>query len=374
MNWHFKNKYFLFFSILLAIFLGTPTFAKQAMRIAILKSSDEITINGDSITVLADGKELYSGNSASFSLSRSGETIKAFGVNAPSFIILGETLKIKDQIYSEQLTVICEKGANKNVQMVVIHDLPLEQYLAGTVAGEVPHNWPSAALEAQAIVARTFAIWKKYQEPNKIYHMGATVIDQVYNGHKKNNQAIQAAVERTKGQVVVFQNKPIEGYFHSACGDKTASAKEVWGSDVPYLRGVPCGFCQQASKYRWNVNMSESEIRSKLKASGIAGAHAVSLPSTKTDERPKTLLVETRSGSKNISASKFRMLIGYNQLPSAWIVSEKKKGGTQYFSGRGYGHGVGMCQWGAYGMAKAGFSAADIIAKYYPGTEIRHMY
>lgn len=348
--------------------------AGQEVRIAILKTSDPIVITSDQMSMEMNGTRVDPGSSVNISRSTNGLAIMGYSKVATNVRINGSELKLNGTTHGKELRIIWENTARSDAQIVVIHSIPLDDYITGTVASEAPSSWPLEALEAQAIVARTYAVWKKYLDSDKNYHMGATVLDQVYAGLKKVTPSISEAVQRTRGQVIVFGNRPIEAYFHSACGDKTASSKEVWGTDIPYLRGTRCGFCQKASKYRWRATINNRDLTSKLHGSGLPGVHSVAVPRNAKEARPTSIATRGSRGSKTISASKFRESIGYNALPSAWITRVEDGKGAIVFSGNGYGHGVGMCQWGAYGMAISGHSAKEIIEKYYPGTEIRHLY
>lgn len=256
-----------------------------------------------------------------------------------------------------------EKGVAK---LSAIHPVPLETYVVGIISSEVPKSWPLEVLRAQAIAARTYAVWQKFRRLDRPYHMESSVLDQVYGGVQREHSLAEQAVQSTYGEVLTYEAKPIQAYFHSTCGGHTEDAKESMGVSFPYLKGVKCGYCSNAATAKWEYHMTREQL-GKITDISIVDKTEMG--------RAKTMKILSRGGHKEvISGTTFRERLGYFNLRSTWLDSIKvgKHGAT--FKGRGFGHGSGMCQFGAMGMARAGFVAEKILAHYYPGTEIRRMY
>ena len=256
--------------------------------------------------------------------------------------------------------------------LVVIEELPLDDYVAGVLSGELPRSFPPEAQRAQAVAARTYALVRKIEAEasGRGWHLGANVLSQVYAGAAPNPVA-RAAADATRGEVLVFGNEPVEAFFHATCGGSTEAGLAALGRDLPYLPGVPCGRCNEAPGARWKLTRSGAEL-----------AKAVGLPAAVTAARVverspsgRVARVELVAGGKVValSAIDLRQRVGYGKLPSlAFEVSERR--GLFTFEGRGQGHGAGLCQWGAAGMARQGKGYAEILAHYYPGARVVKLY
>ncbi len=359
----------------ICLFFSFSLQAEQEIRIAIGKPSTQLTLKGSGLSALStDGKNLAKQDTITLSADASGIVVNGkksgsstVNITSPGFIFVDgnqyrNALEIKWQLVS---------GTS---QLVLIHAIPLETYVVGIVSSEVPHSWPLEALKAQAIAARTYAIWQKFRRLDKSYHMESSVLDQVYGGAQKEHSLAEQAAQQTKGQVLTYDNKPIQAYFHATCGGQTESAQEAWGSNLPYLPGSKCGYCKTARQYHWTYSISKKNLRRALKSVFSDDiSHIKIIQHTKSD-RAKLMEISHRKQKKQISATSFRELLGYNNIRSTLIDKISFGWLDVTFTGRGHGHGVGMCQWGAMGLAKAGFTADKILERYYPGAEIRQLY
>ncbi len=255
----------------------------------------------------------------------------------------------------------------------VIDVLPVEAYVAAVVGGEMPPSFPAEALKAQAVAARTFAVGKKIEarELGLDFDLGSTVLDQVYPGAGKADPRARAAAEATAGEVLVKDHRPIEAYFHSACGGRTERGADALGRDLSYLPSVPCDRCQGSPSWRWTVRIPAAEMG---RAAGLPGpATRLAVVRTTSTGRAARLSVEGSGAKVVLDGKEFRRRLGYARLPSlAFSVTVTR--GVFVLSGRGMGHGAGMCQWGAAGWAKAGEGYRSILSRYYPGAEITRMY
>ncbi len=255
----------------------------------------------------------------------------------------------------------------------VVETVDLEDYVAAVVGAEMPPGFPPAALQAQAVAARTFAVLKKLEarSQGRDADLGASALSQVYPGRGPVDPRARAAAQATRGEVLVKDHLPIEAYYHSACGGRTESGADALGRDLPYLRSVECGRCQDSPKASWSRRIPAEEMG---RVAGLGGP-ATSVAVTARTASGRAAAVEIASGGRRVRlpAAELRQLLGFDQLPSlAFTVREGP--GAFLFDGRGSGHGAGLCQWGAAGWARAGLGYREILEKYYPGTEIVRMY
>jgi stage II sporulation protein D len=253
-----------------------------------------------------------------------------------------------------------------------IAELPLEQYVAGVVAGEMPPDFPPEAMKAQAVAARTYALVRKIdaEAKGKSRHVGASVLHQVFV-RTDPGPAARAAAEATKGEVLVRGVEPVEAYFHSACGGTTERGADALGRDLDYLAAVPCGRCEGAPRVRWSVTIAAADLG---RAAGL-GRPATSARVAERTSTGRAARVEIEAGGRKVvlAGADLRQRLGWTRLPSlAFELREAE--GAFVFDGRGAGHGAGLCQWGAAGFAREGKTYAEILAHYYPGTELRRLY
>jgi stage II sporulation protein D len=246
-----------------------------------------------------------------------------------------------------------------------INILPLEKYIEGVVAAETGEDWAIEALKAQAVISRTYAIYQKNLNAGKDYHITSSVLHQVYKGDIAD-QRIKRAVKETEGEIVTYEGKPIKAIYHSSCKGKTELPEVVWGEEYPYLRSVLC--MDNASPYEhWTRRYTFEEMEEMLGINGIRDIRITSFTST---GRVKMLKVFAEASELDIRAVDLRRLLGYKELPSTQFTLTIS-GRDIIFEGSGYGHGVGLSQWGALEMARQGWSYREILEHYYPGTILK---
>jgi stage II sporulation protein D len=308
--------------------------------------------------------------------------------------------------------------------MTVINVLPLEQYLYGVVPCEIEALSPHEAIKAQAVAARTYTLNNigKYREIG--FDLTNTTYCQVYKGYQKENPAVNNAVDETKGKVVMYNDKMAKVFYFSSSGGRTEDAKNVWGSDYPYLRSVEDKHESGDSwNYSWEVTYSADKIKQIMLGSNNGIGDILSIEITKVSEagRVTELIIHGTKGRRILTNSATRTVLG--QLNSQWysihtdadiyVINNNSKiervqlankkvitsSGIQtipmqsskitilgadgqtntastvpinyIFSGRGWGHAVGMSQEGAKGMALAGYKYDDILTYYFQGTQIK---
>ncbi len=261
--------------------------------------------------------------------------------------------------------------------LIVVNEIGVETYLAGVLGAEMPLGWPDEALQAQAIAARTYALDRAHRRRHEPYDLTADTSSQVYKGLDAEDPTAYRVVYETQGVVLTHRGKVFTPYFMSTCGGRTASAAKVFGGEAPPpLGGVECGYCRASGRYRWpvegkKVSFTQAELAGALRPRGLSFDRIDRIESIGKDPDGYATRVSLHSGGQTftLSALDFRMALGPNNLLSTNFEAERK-GETFVFRGRGWGHGVGMCQWGAYGMAKAGYDARTILRHYYPGAEL----
>ncbi|MBX7114076.1 MAG: SpoIID/LytB domain-containing protein [Myxococcaceae bacterium] len=249
-------------------------------------------------------------------------------------------------------------------RLQVVNVLPLEDYLVGVLGSEMPPSFPFEALKAQAVAARTYALKKKIDGYGQSSHLGSNVISQVYGGLKAETASTRQAVEATRGEVLTFQLQPIEAYFHSSCGGRTESGLPALNRELPYLTPVECP-CGQLPSSRWSLRISRQELDKAIHAE----AHAFSISSRSSTGR----VTRVQWGKGSLDAISLRARLGYGRLKSLAFDVEETRDGWQ-FTGKGFGHGAGLCQWGAKLLAEKGWDYRRILAHYYPQTEVQTLY
>lgn len=267
---------------------------------------------------------------------------------------------------------------NPNNQLMVMNELPVEKYLLGTVPGEIPPTWPMEALKAQAVAARTYALYRsqnKNFQRNRSYDLESDTSDQVYlgGGVKAGDPAVREAIEQTKGEVLWYLGL-FPSYFHSCCGGQTETVAKVWGKRE-MSRSVIDPYCTKSPYRKWELRLPPSALFQKLKGHGLEGKFlkAISTQRYETSPRNATVTIETDAMMLVMKAFDFRRLLGEEKLMSTWF-DVKQTRGEIVFRGSGFGHGVGLCQWGAKTLAEKGSDYKRILRFYYPRAVVRKIY
>jgi stage II sporulation protein D len=248
-------------------------------------------------------------------------------------------------------------------KLVAVNVLPLEEYLVGVLGGEMPRSFPLEALKAQAVAARTYALNKKLEQYGQPYHLGSSVISQVYKGLDVEDPRTREAVDATRGLVLTWNLQPIEAYFHASCGGRTESGADALGRDLPYLQAVDCP-CGKLPTSHWTLTLPARELSSLFKKAG-----ALEVQGRTSTGRVRRVGV----GPRSVDAVTFRERVGYMKLKSLDFEVEKARDGWR-IEGHGFGHGAGLCQWGARVYAEKGWGFEKILQHYYPGTELQTLY
>lgn len=257
-------------------------------------------------------------------------------------------------------------------RMALVTTIDVDQYLQGVVPLESPPSWPSAALEAQAIVARTFALGRR--SISRPYDVQANDSDQHWGGVEAEHPASTAAVQATRGRTLTYAGAAASVFYSACCGGHTADSVSAWGgATFPYLRGVPDPYCAQAPDYRWSrsVPLDRAVAAFGSRTGGTLVGAALGAPDA--TGRPRTVAL-LGTAEATIPVVEFRRAIGYDVVRSLWLrlvrIEDTQAAPRLVIEGSGHGHGVGLCQWGARYFASAGGSAVAILALYFPGTAV----
>jgi stage II sporulation protein D len=257
----------------------------------------------------------------------------------------------------------------------VIDELPLNLYLYGVLPREAESGWAPDALKAQAVVSRTFVAANMGGHEANGYDVSNDVFSQVYGGYEDETPADNEAVDATAGEILVDDSgHPIQAFFHSSCGGRTENPKDVWNlkTDLPYLTVVKDKYCTGDPHYRWKTGISAAALQKKLDHAGfhIAGIKKIKIKRKTESGRAAIFTVSSGDNSISVPGNRFRLIVGADSMRSTLITDISHSHGVFTFEGRGWGHGVGFCQWGAQGRALAGQNYRKILEIYFPHTQM----
>jgi len=271
------------------------------------------------------------------------------------------------------------KGAIRIEKGFIVNELPIEEYLKGVLSSEMSEKWPLEALKAQAVASRTYAYIKSIQNRNQPFDLESTETHQKYEYVEETAQ-IQLAVAKTRSLIILHKGEPVEVFFHASSGGVTESCGDVFQVDLPYLRSFPDPYSRTHQGVLWTVKKSGQEIKSAVKGMLGEGFEALTIrditPASRTGSgRVKEfVLLFDENRQATVSGNLFRLALDARLFRSLLILEIQKEMGEGdvvfTFTGLGYGHGVGLSQWGARNMALQGFSFEHIISYYFKGTEI----
>jgi len=262
---------------------------------------------------------------------------------------------------------------------IVVNIIPIEEYLKGVLSSEMSPTWPLEALKAQAVVSRTYAVKKILESKNQLFDVDNTEMYQKFN-YSRTESRIDEAVRSTEGIIILYRGKPIDAFFHSCSGGRTESSRDIFQQDLSYLRSIPDPYSNRNQHNFWSFKVESNMVKENLKTLIEPGNRDLKLldvrikSKTSSGRVSKFLLIFEQNRQQVIPGNTFRLALGPKELKSLLIdsIHTSKTGNEIYFtfSGRGYGHGVGMSQWGAREMATLGFGYKKIIAYYYRGTTL----
>lgn len=345
--------------LLTALLLSKEVEARENIRVLIMVDIPSVTVESPWGFDFPQGL-----NSSSITVDKEEIRSNPFRITP-----VGDYLILNGKRYRGSIEVRKdEKG------LYVINDLNIEDYLKGVVPQEIDHKWDMEAIKAQAIVARTYALYYIKENSVKEYDLDSSIMSQVYSGMDSERSRTTLAVIETEGIILTYEGKVIEAYYHASCGGHTENSGDVWSKDAPYLRGVECPETSQP----WEKRITLGEIESALRKDGmtIGRVVRVEISSTTDTGRVSYLKIHLKNGGLSeplyIRANDFRRIFGYTRIPSTNFRIEGN-GDEIKLSGRGAGHGVGFCQFGAKELSERGKVFKEILKHYYKGIEIGNL-
>ena len=376
------------------------------VRVLLDESQTEVTIGADrqfAIECLQGGQQevYYSNQPVTISNQRRTLTVEDHngtplreGLDEVNIIPRGAGNRLQlDRYRYRGIMKLLPTG--QTVQLINI--VYMEDYLRGVVPPEIGERTDSEieAVKAQAVAARTYALAHLQQYPAEKYDMKSSIMDQIYQGITVENRLTNRSIDATAGQAITFDDQFINAYYHSTCGGMTDDIESVWDRrETPYLKAVEdSGACSWSKYYTWREVFTEQQLRGRIEQYlssdrgrdlVIGRITGVELSERTPGGRVMTLIVKTARDSYRFKKDRIRWVVGRTSNPDLILPSDRfdvvigRDASGQLasvtFKGRGYGHGVGMCQCGAIGLARQGWSFDEILRHYFTGVDIRKTY
>ena len=353
------------------LWLGAlPAQAALQLRVAIEERQSQISVGTSTPAVVKNGQGTPVGQIQAMQgvqATRRSNQISLGNQQGSQFWIepsQGGLVWIDDAWYRGSVRLI-----NTGQGIIAVNYVDLEEYLYSVVGSEMPTSWPLEALKAQSVAARSYALNKRSKLANTIYDLGDTTTWQVYRGVQAETASTQSAVQQTATQVLTYQGQIIEAVFHSSSGGHTENVEDVWTQPLPYLRGV-ADYDQQAPVFSWSETFSANEMQARIP--GIGNIVALTPLAMTPHGRVRQIKVIGDAGQTTLSGEQFRRALDLrSSLFAVTSQGNSASGGKstlpQQFviQGRGFGHGLGLSQWGAYGLARQGYNYQQILGHYY---------
>ena len=290
------------------------------------------------------------------------------GRRAPAFRLRSEgPIRLNGREYPAPLDIV-----RSGEGLAVVNEVPLEDYVVGVLRAEANEKWPLEMLRAQAVVARTYAAHHRNIAAGKPFHILASTAHQQYAGRVPAASPIWGAVGETAGQVLLWEGEVFPAFYHTESGGYTEDPRMVFAArNMPALKPVRCEFSAGSPHFYWSLDLRLAELTDILRRNdvNVGGIAAIEISERTPSLRAAVVTVQGARSSARVRGNDFRRMIGYDTLKST-LFAVAVDGEWARFSGRGYGHGVGMCQWGAKGMAEQGYTARKILEFFYPGTTL----
>lgn len=278
-------------------------------------------------------------------------------------------IKVKGRSYKGVVIIKAQKK-----KLNVINELDVEEYLLGVLPVEVSPKWAKESLKAQAVVSRTYVLKNLGRYASKGYDLTASEASQVYGGASAEKPETSSAVLETEGEVLTYKKEFASVYFHADAAGYTENPAYVWGAKKAprYLKGVREPPMAKTPYSNWEARITWDEIIKILKKNGYSFKRLKRISSRgKTRSgRVKEFVIHMEKGRLKIASNKFRNMLGTSRLRSTKITKIINKRKSVVFQGSGWGHGIGLSQWGAKSLAEKGWNYRKILRFYFPGTRL----
>lgn len=338
------------------------------LSVLISKNKTAVRITSDSEITVRDISAIPASRSMDIRNTATGLSVNNYTPAVP--VIELETagmLSIDGSPYRGSVIVMRKDG-----RLWIINRVAMRDYLAGVVPCEVPPNWPEEALKAQAVAARTFALYNRLKNRIPEYDLDSTVLSQVYKGVGAEHERTTNAVAATEDEVITYNGAIIQSFFHSNSGGKTASSQEVWGGKLDYLTPVEDGYARDGKHFVWKTDIEAKRISEILSKNRISAGDIYNIQVYERTESGRAGLVKIYGGNGTftVKGKDLRMWAGPDVIKST-MFDVRIKDGTVSFNGTGWGHGVGLSQESARKMAEEGANYRQILRHFYRGVEIK---
>lgn len=347
--------------------------ASDVIRVGILREQERVVVMSDrAIEVQAGTGDRFTLEPAAYEIvsAPAGAEIVGVGVLATP-ARLAPTAGARLFVAIRPYRGVLELRRTAAGRITIINELDLEEYLYGVLKMEVDPRWPPDALKAQAVAARTLAVYSLNRFTAEGYDVRATTESQVYGGVSAEDPRTTAAVDATRGQILTYDGRPIFAAYHSDSGGHTEASELVWGGRYAYLRAVADPY---SPAQPWTLRMDLPTFEDRLRRAGrdVSGVTAVEVIDATPSGRAARVRITSRLGTVVLRGTELRSIVGADALKSTLfsvrLVPDEQP--SIEFAGRGSGHGVGMSQWGARGQALLGRSYPEILRYYYTGVSV----
>jgi stage II sporulation protein D len=362
------NRFLTLFKISLGLSLwwlvALPAQAAVEMRVAVAEGREQLAVGSSTPALVktAAGQSLGQiPQGRAVTVTTEGGALKLADWHNQAFWVEPTSdgyIFIDNAWYRGRVLVVPNGG-----KVTAVNWVDLEEYLYSVLGAEMPASWPQEALKAQAVAARSFALNRRDRSLSASFDVGRTTAHQVYRGLASEAPSTIAAVNATRGQVLTHSGRVIEAVFHASSGGHTENVEDVWQQPLPYLRSVP-DFDQDAPVFRWSETFTTSQFQQRV--TGIGQLQSVATERLTPQGRVASIRLQGSEGTLTLTGTQLRQALGLRST----LFSVSIQGDTIRFDGRGFGHGIGMSQWGARGLALQGYSYPQILAHYYGGTTL----
>ncbi len=379
--WKKIHMRFLCFVLLLAALVFQPTLAQTDLgptaRVAVVREAATFEVGAHAGVKIksADGMKVLARASRATVRPKAGSTSEVLvnGQAYPSGTLVvsdGGVVTVDGKSYRGYLRVVVDGQG-----VTAVNVLPMELYIRSVLGGEISASWPTETLKAHAIASRSYAVYMLANPRHPQYDLAATVLDQVYPGLGGESPSITRAVDSVRNVVMVNdEGKVLKAFYSSNCGGHTADSATVFDEPHIPLRGVPDRFCQGAPNSHWVIDIGVDELASSLSKAGYPltpGAKVQSVSATGHDRSGRIeelVITDTAGKERRINGQNLRKTLGYQRLKGTRAHFKTDRGelpSRLIFEGGGWGHGVGMCQWGAFEMGR-NHGYRELLRHYYP--------
>lgn len=363
--------------VVLSLLVAGPAEAVD-VRLAVAQDTTQLTVGSSTSATVTDENNQVLGKLDPLQplpTAATGEQVDVGGVRVTHLHIIPDRpdglVFIGDRWFRGIADIYASGGRLTGLNLV-----DLESYLYGVVGAEMPASWPIEALKSQAVAARTYALYHWMKRRNQPYDLGDTTRWQVYRGVQGESDAVRRAVDGTVGQVLLFNGDLINAMYHSNSGGHTDDSLALNGENLPYLTAVE-DFDQSSPYYRWQVSISAARLfqRLSLDIGELLDLH----PQDRTPNgRVLTVMAIGSRGTQLLDATQMRFKLGlkstFFEIPPPAPSAKPTPLSSIIFNGRGFGHGLGLSQYGARALANFGWDYLRILKHYYRGVEINKQF